>query len=50
MESVAGIIDTNDNILYIVYDVYYDVHEYEVTDTGSPGVPNPKTSWAVGIG
>ena len=36
-------IDSNDN----VYDVYYDVHEYD--DTGSPGVANPEASWA-GIG
>ena len=39
-------IDSNDN----VYDVYYDVHEYENTDVGSPGVANPEASWAVGIG
>ena len=43
--SVGGR-DSNDN----VYDVYYDVHEYEDTDTGSPGVANPEASWAVGIG
>ena len=45
-ESVVDSIDSNDN----VYDVYYDVHEYEDTDTGSPGVANPEASWAVGIG
>ena len=45
-ESVVGSIDSNDN----VYDVYYDVHEFEDTGTGSPGVANPEASWAVGIG
>ena len=45
-ESVVDSIDSNDN----VYDVYYDVHEYEDTGTGSPGVTNPETSWAVDIG
>ena len=45
-ESVVDSIDSNDN----VYDVYNDVHEYEDTDTGSPGVANPEASWAVGIG
>ena len=45
-ESVVNSIDSNDN----VYDVYYDVHEYEDTDTGSSGVANPEASWAVGIG
>ena len=39
-------IDSNDN----VYDVYFDVQEYEDTDTGSSGVANPEASWAVGIG
>ena len=38
MESVVDSIDSNDN----VYDVYYDLHEYEDTDTGSPGVANPE--------
>ena len=41
-ESVTSSIDSNDN----VYDVYYDMHEYEDTDTWSPGVANLE---AVGI-
>ena len=45
-ESDVDSIDSNDN----VYGVYYDVHEYEDTDTGSPGVAKPEASWAVGIG
>ena len=45
-ESVVDSIDSNDD----VYDVYYDVHEYEDTDTGSLGVANLETPWAVGIG
>ena len=45
-ESVVDSIDSNDN----VYDVYYDVHEYEDTDTASPGLANPRGCWAVGIG
>ena len=45
-ESVVDSIDSNDNI----YDVYYDMHEYEDTDTGSPGGANPEASWAVGLG
>ena len=44
-EGVLDGIASNDN----VYDVYYDVHEYEDTDTESPGVLNPEASWAVGI-
>ena len=42
-------IDSNVNV-YAISDVYYYVHEYEDTDTGSPGVANPEASWAVGIG
>ena len=45
-ESVMDSIDSNDN----VNDVYYDVHEYEDTDAGSPGLFHPEASWAVGIG
>ena len=44
-ESVTSSIDSTDN----VFDVYYDVHEYKDTDTGSSGVANPEASWAVGI-
>ena len=42
-ESVVDCIDSNDD----VYDVYYDVHECD--DTESPGVANPEAFWA-GIG
>ena len=45
-ESHVDSKDSNDN----VYDVYYDMHEYEDTDTGSPGVANTEASWAIGIG
>ena len=50
-DSVVVSIDGNDSFTLSdnVYDVYYDVHEYEDTDTGSPGVANPEASWAVGI-
>ena len=43
MKSVVDNIDSNDD----VYDVYYDAHEYEDTDTG---VAKPETPWALGIG
>ena len=45
-ESVVDSTDSNDN----VYDVCYDVREYEDTDMGSSRVANLEASWAVGIG
>ena len=45
-ESVVDSLDSNDN----VYDVHYNMHEYEDIDTESSGFANPEASWVVRIG